>query len=198
MKQEHADMFLLKEKKCSLTGKTSFEGVRCCLLAVIMLVVVGGCMVWSSPAFARAFILPPARISGPFDFGNQTVVLDHEPLRFSHRMYRSPDGQRVAYFADQGVNRSLTKAAAILVDNPSGSGIFFYVVGATRTDGNIKYSAPVFLGDRIRVEMVSVGEKTITVHYLEHAASAPLAAPPTEPVTVSYAFQKNGNLRVVP
>lgn len=198
MKQEYADMLLLEGRKRFFTEKISLAGVRCFLLTVVMLVVVGGCMLWSSPSFARAFILPPARISGPFDFGNQTIVLDHEPLRFSHRMYRSPDGQRVAYFADQGVNRSLTKAAAILVDNPSGSGIFFYLVGATRTDGNIKYSAPVFLGDRIRVETVSVGEKTVTVHYLEHAATAPLAAPPTELMTMSYTFQKNGNLRQAP
>lgn len=198
MKREHIDMLLLEERKRFFTGKVSLSGVRCFLLAVVLLVMVGGCMAWSSPSLVRAFILPPARISGPFDFGNQALMLDHEMLRFRHGIYRSPDGQRVAYFVDQRVNRPLTRSAAILIDNPSGSGIFFYVVGAARTDGDTKYSTPVFLGDRIRVETVSVGERTVTIHYLKHAATAPLAAPPTEPVTVRYTIQKNGNLRVAP
>jgi hypothetical protein len=107
----------------------------------------------------------------------------------------SPDGQHVAHQTDRRVNRSITRAAVILIDNPSGSGIFSYVIGAARTDGKERDGAPVFLGDRINIEAVSVSEETVTVHYLDHLANAPLGVPPTQPVAVTYTIQDDGNLQ---
>ena len=74
-------------------------------------------------------------------------------------------------------------------------GFFSYLVGAARTNDKERYSAPVFLGDRIKIEAVSIGEKTVTVSYLTHPANVPLATLPTKSVTVIYTFQDDGNLQ---
>lgn len=161
------------------------------ILIILTLVASGAGMVRALHAVARS--LPTQ--AGPFDFGNQTITLDHESLHFTNGFARSPDGQHMAHLTNRSVNQSATRAAAIIIDSVSGSGIFFYVIGAARVDGAERYSTPVFLGDRIKIEAVSVGETTVTINYLDHPANVPLAAPPTQPVAVTYIIQGNGNLQ---
>lgn len=132
--------------------------------------------------------------SGPFDFGNQTFILDHEALHLTNGSYRSLDGQHVARLTDRTVNEALSRAAAILIDSPSGSGAFFYVVGAARLTGMERYSTPTFLGDRIKIEAVQVSGEMVTIHYLDHPANTPLGFLPTRPVTVTYTIEDDGSL----
>lgn len=166
------------------------------ILLILTMISLGRSVNSAPPPFARSLSSPLSIPSGPFDFGNQTIRLNHEVLPFTNGFYRSPDGQHVARLTDRRVNRSITKAAAILIDNPVGSGIFSYVIGATRTDGKERYSTPVFLGDRIKIEAVSVSEKMVTVYYLDHPANAPLGAPPTKRVAVIYTIQDDGSLHM--
>lgn len=164
------------------------------MLVILTIVSLGTSMISVPPSLARSL---PARFtlrSGPFDFGNLTIRLDHEVLHFTNGFYRSPDGQHTARLTDRRVNQSITRAAAILIDNPAGSGIFYYVIGAARADGKEQYSAPVFLGDRIKIETVSVSGDTVTIHYLDHPAHSPVGIPPTRPVTVTYTMQADGSL----
>jgi len=155
---------------------------------LVLTIVFGG--ICALPSLARSFSVP----SGLFNFGNQTFVLNHEVLHFLNGFSRSPDGQHVARLTNRSVNQSMTRAAAILIDNPSGSGIFFYVVGAARVKGRESYSSPVFVGDRIKIEAVHVSAEIVTVHYLDHPANVPLGLPPTKPVTVTYTIQGDGSL----
>jgi hypothetical protein len=55
-----------------------------------------------------------------------------------------------------------------------------------KLDGKERYAKPIFLGDRIKIEAVSVGEETMTVSYLDRPANAPLTTSPTEEKTVTY------------
>lgn len=84
-----------------------------------------------------------------------------EEKKLNLGFYRSPNGQHVASITDERVNQANTRAAAILIDNPVGSGIFYYVIVAARVDGRASYSAPLFLGDRINIEAVSVSGETV-------------------------------------
>lgn len=160
---------------------------------LLIIVCLGGSIALVSFSFAHARFLP----FSPLDFENLTITLDHETLHFTNGFYESPDGHHVARLTERHMNQSATRAAAILIDNPAGSGVFFYVIGATRTDGKAKYSAPVFLGDRIQIETINVNKETITLHYLTHSANAPLGTTPTQPAVATYTFLVDGNLSAV-
>jgi hypothetical protein len=194
MKLERIKKPFLGEKMKSLAKNPSFSAFLPLWMALVILTVL--CFGWSTALVSRSFACSLSTVSSPFDFGNQTFELGHEALHFTNGFYESPDRQHVASLTERGMNQSGTKAAAILIDNPAGSGIFSYAVGAVRTDGTARYSEPVFLGDRIKIEAVSVGAEAVTIHYLTHPANAPLATEPTKPITVIYAFQDDGSLHV--
>ncbi len=191
----------LKERRTYPIKKSTKSPIRhlslrllasvCGILLILALIAFGAGMVRAPRVCAHAL----STQSAPFDFGNQTITLDHESLHFTNGFARSPDGQHIAHLTDRGVNQAATRAAAIVEDSVVGSGIFSYLIGAARTDGQERYSTPVFLGDRIKIEAVSVNETTVTINYLDHPANLPLAAPPTRPVTVIYTIQENGSLR---
>lgn len=142
----------------------------------------------------------------PFDFGNQKVRLNNQELTFvngSFHTLNSPYGQHQANITNQSVNPKGTRAAAILIDKPGGSGTFYYVVGAMLKDGYELYSTPVFLGDRVKIVSVTVDDSEnenngiIMVTFLGLPDDAPMSAEPTEEMITKYAFQDDGNLIVV-
>jgi hypothetical protein len=75
-------------------------------------------------------------------------------------------------------------AGVVLVQDPGGSGTFYYLAGLRAGAGG---AAPtVFLGDRIVVDGVSVAHGRLTVAYLERRPDDPFAATPTVPVTRTF------------
>lgn len=132
----------------------------------------------------------------PFDFANQTFNLDGKSLHFVGGQYE--DSELQASISAKTVNPSGTKAAALLVENPGGSGVFFSLIGASMKDTREIYSSPVLLGDRIQLETLSVDDEgIITVEYLDRSPNAPMVTPPTVKMTKKFAFQDDGNLIVV-
>ena len=141
-----------------------------------------------------------------FDFGNQKMRVNNQELAFVNHIYETSneaDGKHSAIISNQTANPSQTKSAAILIDNPGGSGTFYYVVGASVKDGKEIYSKPVLIGDRIKILSVSVADAgaedngIITVKYLDRSTGTPMATEPTQEKTTQYAFENNGNLIVV-
>lgn len=137
-----------------------------------------------------------------FDFGNQTITLDDKPLLFKNGELQTSgsnnnDGAALLY---KNINPTQTRAATILVTFPQGSGTFYYLVGAMKQDVSEKYSTPVLLGDRIKIESVSVDDPQaedngmITIQYLDRSAQAPMSSEPNIKKTKKFAFQNDGNL----
>jgi uncharacterized membrane protein len=135
-----------------------------------------------------------APYASEFDFDNQTVMVGDKAIAFTDGVYKSPDGGHVAQMINRYANQSQTREAAILVDQPGGSGVFFYLVGATKKDGMVSYATPILLGDRVKVESVMVDDNSVTVTYLDHPADEPLSDEPTETKTMTYTFQSDGTL----
>jgi hypothetical protein len=135
-----------------------------------------------------------------FDFGNQKIMLDQQELTFANGAYKSSDEHHTARITHSSVNKSGKNGAAILVDNPGGSGTFFYVVGASNKDGNEIYSKPVLLGDRVSIVSVNVEDADtynngmITVTYLDRSTDASEASAAKKETTKQYAFQEDGNV----
>lgn len=84
-------------------------------------------------------------------------------------------------------------AALILVQDPGGSGTFYYVAAAVFENGQWKGTNAIFLGDRISLQMIKICEGLITVSYMDRGPDQSMAAPPSETITV-YLALKNGHL----
>ena len=70
----------------------------------------------------------------------------------------------------------------VLVYSGGGSGSFVYLAGALNDGGEARPLETVLLGDRVRVEKLSIGEDgTLTVRYLHRKPDEPMAAKPTVP-----------------
>ena len=70
-------------------------------------------------------------------------------------------------------------AAAITVEDPGGSGTFRYLHAILQEEGELHDADTVFLGDRIRVEGISIHEGVITVALLDRPPAAPFSEQPS-------------------
>ena len=79
-------------------------------------------------------------------------------------------------------------AVVILVNEPGGSGTFYYVAAAEFDRGGFNGSAAVLLGDRIAPQKVAIENGIITVNLAERGAGEPLAAVPSQPVNRRFIY----------
>ena len=80
-------------------------------------------------------------------------------------------------------------AVAITVEDPGGSGTFRYLHALINDDGDLRDAGVAFLGDRIRIEGVSVHAGLITVSMLDRKPDEPYAATPSVPVIRQFRLQ---------
>lgn len=82
-----------------------------------------------------------------------------------------------------------TDGSVVLMQNPGGSGTFYYV-GATLQQPNGSYVVAdntYLLGDRITVKEIAITDRMITVTYLDYAEGQAFAEDPTAEVTKQFA-----------
>ena len=68
-------------------------------------------------------------------------------------------------------------AAVILVSDPGGSGTFYDLAAVINREGKAKYAAGVFLGDRVKVEEVSIKSGQIVAKMVIHHRTDPRCCP---------------------
>lgn len=145
---------------------------------------------------------PESKNNLNFDFGNRTIDLNHKQISFYNGLHKSTDnyGFHSANISDRTVSLMGSRAAAILVDSPGGSGMFYYLISAMQVDGKEVYSKPVLLGDRIKITSVKVNDPgmndngQVEVRYLDRPQGAPMAEEPTVETLTKFAFEEDGNL----
>lgn len=86
-----------------------------------------------------------------------------------------------------------TDAAAITIEQTGGSGTFYFLHALTADNDELADAGAAFLGDRIRVEGVSIHDGAITVALLDRAPEAAMASEPTVAVIRRFTLQ-NGAL----
>jgi hypothetical protein len=129
-----------------------------------------------------------------FDYANHTFRLNNSVLPFVNGAYNSSG--HTASMADRTTSPTGTMSAALLTDNPSGSGVFYYIVGGSMKGSQEVYSQPVLLGDRIKFESMLVSDDgTVFVEYLGRHANGPMAVEPTQKMSKKFSFQPDGNLK---
>lgn len=70
-------------------------------------------------------------------------------------------------------------ATAITIEQTGGSGTFYFVHALTADGDDLRDAGVAFLGDRIRVEGVSIHDGVIVVALLDRAPDAAMASEPT-------------------
>ncbi|MCX6757115.1 MAG: hypothetical protein NTW35_03150 [Candidatus Nomurabacteria bacterium] len=70
-------------------------------------------------------------------------------------------------------------AAIILVNNPGGSGTFYYAVLAINTNGEYKTTNALLLGDRIAPQTVEIPDGVALFNYAERNAGEPMTTQPS-------------------
>lgn len=197
----------MPRKKAAPQKTTQETQKRWLILGAVVFLAAGWIMgYYAGVNKANPYTLRPPHekmIRDPFDFGNQTYMLNDQELPFVNGSFESADkiaGQHTAKIMTRGINGSRNRAAAILVDNPGGSGNFFYIVGAVKQHSKITYSKPQLLGDRIKIVSVSVEKKQdhnngiITVTYLDRPENSSMSISPLEQKIKRYAFENDGDL----
>ncbi len=87
-------------------------------------------------------------------------------------------------------------AALFLVQDPGGSGTFYYVAAALRKSGIYQGTNAVFLGDRISPRTIKIQKGVIIVDYADRRPDEPMAAPPSMGKK-KYLAVKNGHLEEI-
>jgi hypothetical protein len=70
-------------------------------------------------------------------------------------------------------------AALLLVQQPGGSGTFYYVAAALNVNGAYRGTNAVLLGDRIAPQNVAVRNGVVVVNFADHRPEEPMSAPPS-------------------
>lgn len=107
---------------------------------------------------------------------------------------------KMSYFGDDAFGDfngdGKQDVAYIVTQDNGGSGTFYYIVAALRTDTGYVGTDPILLGDRIAPKNIQVSGDAIIVDYVDRALSDPMTAPPS--INVSKTFRViNGDLAEV-
>jgi len=178
-----------------------------CDVESLALLTGGEWVVYIPGAFAQVNAAFPPRIEGstPFfvrcrpaaasavDAANATYVIDGQEITLvdgadereaapgsASKIVTQLSGHQA--YGDLG-GSAATDAGVVLIQQTGGSGTFYHLAAVVGGAGGGTATAPVFLGDRIVVERVTLLRGRLTVSYLEHGPSKPFALPPTVPVT---------------
>jgi hypothetical protein len=82
-----------------------------------------------------------------------------------------------------------TDAAVVLMQDPGGSGTFYYIAAAVNVNGQAQGTNAILLGARIALRTVRIVSGQIIVTYADRKPSEPFAAKPTVPVTKRFVLQ---------
>jgi hypothetical protein len=81
-----------------------------------------------------------------------------------------------------------TDAAIILVQQPGGSGTFYYVAAAMNTASGAKGTNAILLGDRIAPQNIGIMNGQIVVNYADRKPGEPMSTQPSVGVTKYISF----------
>lgn len=73
----------------------------------------------------------------------------------------------------------LDDVAFVMTQDPGGSGTFFYIVVALRTDEGWRTTNAVLLGDRIAPQTTEIRDGVLIVNYADRAPGEPMSATPS-------------------
>lgn len=81
-------------------------------------------------------------------------------------------------------------AAVTLLQQPGGSGSFYYIAACVNMEGGCTGTNAIMIGDRITMQTVEIhGTDTIVVNYMDRAEGEPMSSQPSVAASKSYKLQ---------
>lgn len=137
---------------------------------------------------------------------NGTYFIDNQPITLINGVAEielapgSTSKQVTRFFGNQvdlDLNADgLVDSAFLLQQGNGGSGIFYYVVAAIKTENGYTGTNAIFLGDRIAPQSTSIdpnNSSQFIVNYADRKANEPMSSVPTIGVSRTFKFE-NGSL----
>lgn len=141
--------------------------------------------------FVPAF-QPPAI----FDPLNTTYTIDEQPITLVEGKYKSeaiPGSgieDTVQVFGVPAIGDfdedGDSDAAMMLVENPGGTGTFYYLASAVNENGKTKGTNAIFIGDRISPKNIEIRGRKIIVNYADRKPDEPMAVAPSVSITKEF------------
>lgn len=109
------------------------------------------------------------------DFKNITYYIDNKETKINNK--------DIIYFGDELIkdfnNDGLNDVAFLIVNNSSGSGVFYYLVVAINTNNGYIGTNAIFIGDRIAPQNINYINNEIVVNYADRKIDEPFTTQPS-------------------
>lgn len=155
-----------------------------CIIVLILVTLGGAYFILSRPPQPPVQEMPPAFTE--FDGKNITFTIDGTPVTLVDGV-ATIAGTRttVRYFGNEARGDmdgdDLSDVAFLVTSDGGGSGTFYYVVLALRTDTGYAATNAFFIGDRIAPQStdINTSARELQVNYAERAPGEPMTTPPS-------------------
>ena len=148
---------------------------------IIALIIFGSTWYW---------VEQPTLIQVPSgaDHKNALYIVEGQPValvrgRAEASLSGSATKTVTEYFGNEATgdlnNDGRTDIAFIITQTSSGSGTFYYAVGAVKTDDGYRGTDAVLLGDRIAPQTTEIRDGKLIVNYAERTPGEPMTASPS-------------------
>ncbi|MFA6354458.1 MAG: hypothetical protein WCX12_02120 [Candidatus Paceibacterota bacterium] len=137
-----------------------------------------------------------------FDPLNATYILDDQPVTLTNgksEVSAAPGSatEITTTIFGEPVTGDLNSdgkpdAAIILVDNPGGTGTFYFVAAAINTHKGAQGTNAVLLGDRIAPQNIQIKNGQIIANYTDRGPDDPMSVPPSIGVSKYLVFDGTG------
>lgn len=132
-------------------------------------------------------------------YKSATYTIEGTSVTFINSVASSTEAT-TRYFGNEGLgdlnNDGRTDIAFLVTRRTAGTGTFYYVTAALKTDGGYVGTNAVFLGDRIAPQSTQIRTGVIIVNYADRKLTDPMTAAPS--IGISRMFKiVNGQLQEV-
>ena len=174
------------------------------VLIVILIIVIMGLNIAFSLSHKNntgVYIPPTANIdSAPFK--NATFQIDSNTVTLVNGLSETPAAPGSAtkivtrYFGDESVGDlnfdGIPDAAFLVTQETGGSGTFFYVVAALKTETGYKYTNAFLVGDRIAPQNTDIVSDELHVNFAERKPGEPFTTAPSQGAVLLLKVTKDG------
>ena len=161
------------------------------LLALVLLL---GATILGLSAFLFLYNPKPASTPPPvvLDYKNITYVIEKQSITLVNGY---SEASSTKYFGNEAVGDlngdGVNDVAFLLTQETGGTGIFYYLAVALKTDTGYQSMNTIFLGDRIAPQPNQIGAGGITVNYVDRKPSDAMSVAPSVGVSRYFNVQNN-------
>ncbi len=162
---------------------------------LLLLVILGGLLSTSAPTLSKEISLTPspiAQLSPKISVARLKTATYTIPDQGTYPLKEGKyhqDGVKVTllnpFAVGDATGNGQEDAAAILAVETGGSGTFMYLAVVTLAEGIVNNPDTYFLGDRVRVQSLTIKDQQIRLNLLKHQPDDPRCCP-SELVSMAY------------